>query len=154
VGNTCVENKLAGAEFEKIFIKQCNMQGVAVRKKPLSCTWAGAGRLQLINSELDFEIIHNGVTVQIDTKAFESDTISWSVINKKEHQIVLAKWYRDHMVNSGLVVWHTFANAVIFYNGDTLSRLEKGTSLKGSDGEYLGTMEDFAVGNLFTWRPH
>lgn len=136
-----------GRQFEEIFKKQCNMQGISVRKKPLSAKWNYGGGLQLIESELDFELIFETLFAFIDAKTFDRDTLPHKLI--KEHQVKTALWYMDNKVTSGYVVWHRPSNSVVFYDGRQLASVNKGESLHWSQGEYLGGYEDFCLGNLF-----
>lgn len=124
------------------------MQGIAFRKKPLSCKWIGAGSLKLVQSELDYEIILGGLVRQVDAKTFQNtETMRHSWITP--HQAETARWYMDQGVKSGYVVWFRDSNNVVFFDGYQLTNLQKGESLHWNAGEYLGGFETFCLGNLF-----
>ena len=142
-----VPGKVQGNQFELIFEKQCRMQGIAYRKVPMSCKWMGLGNLQLMESELDYIAIHNGVCAFVDTKTFEGDKFVYSDI--KQHQLKTALFYNEYKVKAGYLVWFRKENAVCFFMGTFLEEVKPRESRWWYEGEYLGTYEEFCLGNLF-----
>lgn len=141
------DNRVAGSEFEAIFVKRALSNGLLVIKNHLTCKFTYNGRLQVVPGELDFKLVSAAGTVgYFDCKAYESDHFTYSQIETT--QIDRAVVYNNWRVPSGFVVWFRPENAVVFFTGHMIAQKGPGNRFKSNEGYRLGGFETFDLNTV------
>lgn len=139
---TANENRAAGASFERLFERQCQLAGLWADQNHIKARRAWKGRLQALPSNLDYTVIdRQGRIGFFDCKNFDADHFVYSDLD--QHQIDLAERYNSHLVPAGFVVLLRPLDRVYFFAGEAVRRLGPGTRFTPSMGVELGSWSDF-----------
>jgi len=131
-----------GQAFEQIFLERGQLNGLFVRKNPLSCRHVWGGRLQLVKGLLDFMLVSpHGIVGFFDTKSFGGDKFAFSEID--EGQLKMADTFNKWNVPAGFVVYFRDLDAVVYFKAGDLYRKGPRSSFGVIDGKYLGTVFNF-----------
>lgn len=151
-GLTGPQNRINGREFENILEIQANHQGVLFIKMPL-----GARRIKPnfknqfglipVKTPFDYTLVFEGHAAFLDCKRFQGSRITYSMLT--EHQVDKLSAIEEHGCVAGYLIWWEDENAVSFFTAKQLAAIRPGSGISASEGEYLGTYESFALGNLF-----
>lgn len=135
-------NQAVGAAFEEIFIKQARLNGLLPMKNHLTAKFVGAGRTQLLKSELDFTLIsQDGRVAFIDCKSFQGDHFKYSQLDSK--QIERAVMYNSWQVPSGFVTYFRATREVCYYSGQTILDTGSRARFESVHSLSLGLLEKF-----------
>lgn len=139
-----------GEIFENALVRHSGASGVTALKIPSGCRWVKSkfGVMpKPMQTPFDFVLTRKSVAVFIDAKSVSSKSFTRSAI--KPHQLLeLLKKERDGFC-AGYVVYFQEINSVIFFSAGLLSSLNRGKSLKPTDGKYMGTLQNLNVLCLF-----
>lgn len=146
------KSRIEGKNWESRLVDECAFHGVLVVEMPLGCRITGFrnGRPTLAQKKTPYDfmlISKHGVVCVLDCKSFDSDRISHSQLT--EHQVDKLSDIEHHKVRAGYLVHLRKINAIVFFDAIKLKRLTPGNSLLATDGEYIGTWDKMALGNLF-----
>ena len=132
-----------GNSFEAIFEVHCRQSQMGFTKIPDGCrrikTPYGI-KLVPCRTPFDYFICKDGRAAAIDCKTIDSDTFSYSAIDR--HQAGALYEISSH-VAAGYVVWFRTINKICFFNGNILMALTQRNSLKPEDGLFLGSIDRF-----------
>lgn len=142
--------KAQGLQFEKILEFNAKCQDILFVRMPDGCKTVSRTRIIRVRTPFDYVLVYNGISVFIDCKSFDSDRITHSQL--VDHQIDSLKQINEKGCTSGYLVWFRKENAVCFAPISRLSRLTPGQSLHGSETIYLGSIEEFYLGRLFSYH--
>lgn len=124
-------------------------QGMFARKVPLSARIDYKGRAVLVDSELDFQLIHQSRVAFVDCKSFNAQRFVFSEL--KEHQIKLAASLNYHGVPAGFCVWFRLIDAVVFFTGEEIEVKGPGSGFEWEEGVLLGRGLDFDLHPIFAY---
>ena len=118
---------------------------------PLGAKRAGK-RLIQIKTPFDFILLKQGdpegTSIFIDCKSFNKNMISYSELT--EHQVCSLSTIQRYGFSAGYLIWFRQENAVCFAKASDLRRIEPGKSMHGREMIYLGSIQEFYLGRLFT----
>lgn len=137
-----------GAQWEKIIFKIALSQGVLPIVMPLGARRIGPFKLVQIKTPFDLILIHNGLSVFVDAKSIDSDRIAFSHLT--EHQVNTLSAIEEKGATAGYLIYFRPENAVCFARASILKSLKPGDALHGKDMVYLGGIQDFSLGRLFS----
>lgn len=140
--------KKDGEEWEKIIFKSAQMQGILPIIMPLGARRIGIHKLVQIKTPFDMILIFEGRSVYIDAKSLDSDRITYSQLTP--HQVNTLAAIEEKGCTAGYLIFFRPENAVCFVRGLELQTIQQGESLHGKDMVYLGGLEDFSLGRLFS----
>lgn len=84
----------------------------------------------------------------IDYKSIKSnDRLTYSDLNQSQVQDLLTAELAGH--KSGYLCHFMKEDGVVFFSASQLSEVAPGSSIHASEGEYMGTFQEFALGSLF-----
>lgn len=137
-----VKNREKGADFEGLFKKQAQLNGLAPIKNELSCRRVAGGRVIILKSELDFKLIRptDGRIGFFDCKNFQDDYFTYSKLDQP--QIDRAVLYNEYCIPAGFIVMFEQMH-VYFYSGYDIINGGKGSRFDDSNGLYLGRYDNF-----------
>lgn len=135
-------NREQGKAFEELFIRQAQRNGLLVIKNWYTAKFTYTGRLQVVPGELDFKIANQkGRVGYFDCKTYGEDHFIYSDLDKD--QVERAVTYNHYRIPSGFIVWFRKSNVVAFYSGHAVKRIGPGSRFLPSDGQRLGSYEEF-----------
>ena len=141
------KNKTIGKQWEEIFIKQAQSNGLLVLRNYLTCRFLYKGRVQVVKGELDFKLINrDGRVGFFDAKSFAGDSFVYS--NLEENQINRAALYNEFLVPAGFVVFFRKLNRIVYYSGSIIARKGARSNFQASEGISLGTYVKFDLKRL------
>lgn len=140
-----------GHQFEAILRTAAIRQGVHCIAMPLGARRVGR-RLVPIKTPFDYILIHKGVCVYVDCKTYDTDSISFTRLTP--HQIAALHTIQRFGCAGGYLIHFRKSSAVCFAHAHKLLDIQPGESMHGKDMIYLGQVEDFFLGRLFslTWE--
>lgn len=124
-------------------------QGMLARKVPLSARLDYKGRPVLVESELDFQLIHQGRIAFVDCKSIEGSRFVFSQL--EEHQRKLAGSYNYHGLPAGFLIWFRPIDTVAYFTGEEIEAKGPGSSFEWSEGALLGRGLDFDLHPIFAY---
>lgn len=142
------KSRREGAQWEQIIFRTALSQGVLPIVMPLGARRIGPFKLVQIKTPFDLIMVHNGLSVFVDAKSIDSDRISFSAIT--EHQVNTLSAIEEKGVTAGYLIYFRPENAICFVKASLLKALTPGESIHGKDMIYLGSLEDFTLGRLFS----
>lgn len=142
-----MSQKEQGCAWEKRFDEECKACGVSFIQAGKD-KWTPIG-FRAPQGVID-RILFFGILVSfVDLKSFkDQDCIRFSDINKEQLDALIKSEGHGH--RSGYVTYFLKQDAVVFFPASKLGQLGPGSSINGAEGEYLGTIREFALGNLFS----
>lgn len=141
---SALENSQEGKTFELLFERQCHLAGLYPDKNHLKAKRAWKGKLQALESNLDFTVMDKAGRVGFfDCKSFEGTYFTHSML--KLHQRKLAALYNEWSVPAGFVVWLRETKKVFYYSGSLISHIGPGSRFDAENGIALGTWDRFDV---------
>lgn len=126
------------------------LQGMFARKVPLSATVKYNGRPVLIDSELDFQLIHSSRVAFVDCKSFSGEA-RFVYSELEEHQRKLAADLNYHGVPAGFCIWFRAIDAVVFFTGEEIEAKGPGSAFEWGEGILLGRGLDFDLHPIFAY---
>jgi hypothetical protein len=134
--------KDAGTTFEMLFEAHCNRHQIGFVKIPDGCrrvrtSWGV--KLVPVRTPFDFVICKQGMAAALDCKTINKTRFSYTALDL--HQLEALAKISAHIV-SGYIIWYRESDRVCFYTIEELRALKIKTSLKDSEGLYLGRAED------------
>lgn len=140
--------RLEGIQFEELLHREALRENILVVRMPLGCKRIGKNKLIQIKTPFDFVLVHNGQSVFIDCKSFDSDRITHSQLTT--HQVIALTRIEEKGCTAGYAIWLRKASCVAFVKASKLADLQPNESIKAEDMTLLGTIENFGLGRLFT----
>lgn len=139
-------SRIQGLQFENILKFHAKHQGIHAEPMPIAAKRFGRKIIQ-IKSNFDFILIYKGVSIFIDCKTYDSNTLSFSKITP--HQMYALSTIEDAGCRSGYLCHFRPNNSVIFFEASKLRSLQPTKSLTEADGIYIGPYENMCLGTLF-----
>jgi hypothetical protein len=140
-------NRINGAFFEQVFMRQARSNGLYVKRNELSCRRVGARWLPL-KSHLDFMVCtRDGQVGMFDCKSFEAGHFEYARLDSKQvdQAVLLNEW----KVSAGFVVYFEKVRQVVFWTGQQIRAQGPRTRFEPSSALVLGRIEQFDTQLLF-----
>ena len=148
-------SKIEGNQFEGILEKAARYQNIHFVRIPDGCKTRGYNQLMRVPTPCDYILIHNGISVFIDCKSYDSDRICYSDIT--EHQAKSLHAIERAGCVAGLLIWLRKESCVAFVKASQLSELQPKDHIHGKDMIYLSSLskeqlsiEEFYLARLFS----
>ena len=145
--------RIQGSQFENILEIQCRMQGIHPTKIKTFARFLAQQRKWIPEkAPFDFILTHETGVAFIDCKTIKTNSFKktqgqMDIIKRHQEMELLAIEEKKH--KAGFLVWFRNANAIVFFPASVMVKIHPNDPITPAMGEYLGTYESFALGNLF-----
>ena len=139
--------KHAGNQFEALFERACQRQGLGILRIADGCRRLTQKKLIPVKQPCDWILAWNNKMALIDTKTLGYGNFTASHVN--HNQVDKMAVMSQFGVIGGFITWFRDKNKLSFFSVDQLHNLEPESSLKPEDGIDLGQIEDPQIKKIF-----
>lgn len=144
-----VRNQRQGAAFEKLFEHYAKTAGLLAVRNGQIVRWLPNGNTLAVKSNLDWTLIADcGRVAFVDTKSFQGDSFTFSMIDGRQLGLALA--YTTRGCEAGFAVHLRALNEIVFYSADAIMLKGPRSRFDVADGRLLGTLHGFDLRQI--WR--
>lgn len=146
--------RVEGNQFEALLELQCRMQGIVPTKIKTFCRYI-ANLQKWVPEKAPFDYI---LSSDISDAFIDCKSISAKSFKKVQGDRILIKEHQEDQLlaierkgrRAGFLIWFRKENKVVFILASTMKKIRTDEPITSDMGEYLGTYESIALGNLFT----
>ncbi len=137
--------QLYGSIWESLYFDEAKRSGLLARKAPLSCRVMWKGRIQLLPSQLDYQLADraSGRVGFFDCKCFEEDHFVYSQIDS--NQLEQAVLWNEWNIPAGFVIFFRSTRQVVFFPGYIIANKGPQTRFTAKEGTRLGDWSKFSL---------
>lgn len=138
--------KVFGQYFENILTVCCVRSKIKFEQIPSGCKWVGKRPIPM-RTPFDFIACKNSKVILFDAKTLNAKTFNKS--SCKPHQIDSLYGFEVSGLTAGYIVWFREVDTIVFFRASQLKNLQQRSSLKVSDGVFLGSKNTLSLEVLF-----
>lgn len=141
-------NRIQGKFFEEALELHARLRGFYIEKNHLAAKYIAKGKIQTYRADLDYKIIHRGITGFFDCKSFDGEKFGFTQITG--FQLDKSLLYAERGVPTGFIVYFRPINEVRYFHPTVIARSGSGSSLKHTQGVLLGKIEGIDLAIVFS----